>query len=84
MKNCVPSYKAQETLNGGKFTSSLHPFVAFVTSDPARYEMRRECQEILPGLLLGPFQASKSLELLQGLQITHMSACITSHSSRRP
>jgi len=40
-----------------------------------RYEMRRECQEILPGLLLGPFQASKSLELLQGLNITHI-VCI--------
>jgi len=40
-----------------------------------RYEMRRECQEILPGLLLGPFQASKSLETLQRLQITHI-VCI--------
>ncbi|KIM78531.1 hypothetical protein PILCRDRAFT_824434 [Piloderma croceum F 1598] len=40
-----------------------------------RYEMRRECQEILPGLLLGPFQASKSLEILQGLHITHI-VCI--------
>jgi len=37
-----------------------------------RYEMRRECQEILPGLLLGPFQASKSLELLQSLGVTHI------------
>jgi len=40
-----------------------------------RYEMRRECQEILPGLLLGPFQASKSLEVLKSLQITHI-VCI--------
>jgi len=40
-----------------------------------RYEMRRECQEILPGLLLGPFVASKSLETLQSLQITHI-VCI--------
>jgi serine/threonine/tyrosine-interacting protein len=37
-----------------------------------RYEMRRECQEILPGLFLGPFVASKSLETLQSLNITHM------------
>lgn len=37
-----------------------------------RYEMRRECQEILPSLYLGPFQASKSLEILTGLNITHM------------
>lgn len=38
----------------------------------SRYEMRRECQEILPGLFLGPFVASKSLDTLQGLGITHM------------
>ncbi|KAJ7288568.1 protein-tyrosine phosphatase-like protein [Mycena rebaudengoi] len=40
-----------------------------------RYEMRRECQEILPGLFLGPFVASKSLETLQSLNITHI-VCI--------
>jgi len=37
-----------------------------------RYEMRRECQEILPGLLLGPFVASKSLETLSSLKVSHM------------
>ncbi|TFK20612.1 phosphatases II [Coprinopsis marcescibilis] len=37
--------------------------------------MRRECQEILPGLFLGPFVASKSLPTLQSLQITHI-VCI--------
>ena len=36
------------------------------------YEMRRDCQEILPGVLLGPMQASKSLETLQQHKITHM------------
>ncbi|RDB14601.1 Serine/threonine/tyrosine-interacting protein A [Hypsizygus marmoreus] len=40
-----------------------------------RYEMRRECQEILPGLWLGPFVASKSLETLRALSITHI-VCI--------
>jgi len=40
-----------------------------------KYEMRRECQEILPGLLLGPFQASKSLDILRKLSITHI-VCI--------
>ncbi|KAI6123460.1 phosphotyrosine protein [Pisolithus croceorrhizus] len=40
-----------------------------------RYEMRRECQEILPGLLLGPFQASKSLSALKNLGVTHI-VCI--------
>ncbi|KXN88116.1 Serine/threonine/tyrosine-interacting protein [Leucoagaricus sp. SymC.cos] len=40
-----------------------------------RYEMRRECQEILPGLLLGPFAASKSLETLIAQGITHI-VCI--------
>jgi hypothetical protein len=38
----------------------------------SRYEMRRECQEILPGLLLGPFTASKSIKTLHELRITHM------------
>ena len=37
-----------------------------------RYEMRRECQEILPNVFLGPFQASKSLETLKHLGITHV------------
>jgi serine/threonine/tyrosine-interacting protein len=37
-----------------------------------RYEMRRDCQEIIPGLLLGPFQTSKSLERLKELGVTHM------------
>ncbi len=36
------------------------------------YEMRRECQEILPGLLLGPFTVSKQLDKLLSLAITHM------------
>ncbi|KAF7768091.1 hypothetical protein Agabi119p4_7334 [Agaricus bisporus var. burnettii] len=40
-----------------------------------KYEMRRECQEILPGLLLGPFAASKSLETLKSLSVTHI-VCI--------
>jgi hypothetical protein len=60
--------------NGGKFTPATLHAAGTSHRDLSRYEMRRECQEILPGLLLGPFQASKSLELLQSLQITHMSA----------
>lgn len=40
-----------------------------------RYEMRRECQEIIDGVFLGPFQASKSLETLRGLGITNI-VCI--------
>ncbi|GJE97202.1 phosphatases II [Phanerochaete sordida] len=39
------------------------------------YEMRRQCQEILPGLLLGPLQASKDLNTLQSLGVTHI-VCI--------
>ncbi|KZP01344.1 phosphatases II [Calocera viscosa TUFC12733] len=37
-----------------------------------RYEMRRECQEIIPGLLLGPFQVSKDLDTLLSLGVTHI------------
>jgi len=40
-----------------------------------KYEMRRECQEILPGLILGPLQAAKSLDILRGLGISHV-VCI--------
>ncbi|KAJ3028081.1 hypothetical protein HDV00_010681 [Rhizophlyctis rosea] len=37
-----------------------------------KYEMRREMQEILPGLWLGPFQCSKNKEFLQQKGITHL------------
>ena len=37
-----------------------------------RYEMRREAQEILPGVFVGPFQPSYKLEILQSLGITHV------------
>jgi len=48
----------------------------FDLSGPAdvewRYEMRRECQDIIPGLLLGPFQVSKQLDKLTAMGITHI------------
>ena len=34
--------------------------------------MRRECQEILPGLILGPLQVAKSLDVLRALGVTHV------------
>jgi hypothetical protein len=34
--------------------------------------MRRESQQIIPNLYLGPFQASINLDKLQALGITHM------------
>lgn len=34
--------------------------------------MRREAQQIVPGVYLGPFQASTSLSNLRNLGITHM------------
>ncbi|KAI0317514.1 phosphatases II [Amylostereum chailletii] len=40
-----------------------------------KYDMRHQCQEILPGLLLGPFIISKSLDTLKGLGVTHI-VCI--------
>jgi serine/threonine/tyrosine-interacting protein len=40
-----------------------------------RYNMRHECQEILPGLLLGPFQVSKNQDTLSELGISHI-VCI--------
>ena len=49
-----------------------HPPSAPLSANDDRYEMRRECQEILPGLILGPLQAAKSLDILQRLGITHV------------
>jgi len=37
-----------------------------------RYEMRRDCQEIIPGLLLGPYLVSRDLDKLRKLGISHM------------
>ena len=37
-----------------------------------RYEMRREMQEILPGLFIGPFQVAKDVQALQASGITHI------------
>ncbi|KAM0751554.1 phosphatases II [Meredithblackwellia eburnea MCA 4105] len=37
-----------------------------------RYEMRREAQETLPGVYVGPFQPSWKLQTLQDLGITHV------------
>ena len=34
--------------------------------------MRREAQEIIPKLYLGPYQSSNKLEVLLGMGITHM------------
>ncbi len=34
--------------------------------------MRRESQQIVPGVLLGPFQVSKDKQKLTDLGITHM------------
>lgn len=46
-----------------------------------RYEMRREMQEILPGLWLGPYQCSKNKELLRSKGITHV-LCIRDKNER--
>jgi hypothetical protein len=45
-----------------------------------RYDMRHQCQEILPGLLLGPFQVSKNLTSLKELGISHMYASCPSET----
>lgn len=47
-----------------------HPTVV----DPLdwKYEMRRDMQEILPNIYLGPYSASKNLQLLQSTGITHL------------
>ncbi|WWC70249.1 uncharacterized protein I206_104199 [Kwoniella pini CBS 10737] len=37
-----------------------------------RYEMRREAQQIIPGLYLGPFQSSTNLTKMKMMGITHV------------
>ncbi|KAJ3083009.1 hypothetical protein HK102_001329 [Quaeritorhiza haematococci] len=37
-----------------------------------RYEMRRDMQEILPNLWLGPYSCSRKLDVLKSRQITHI------------
>jgi serine/threonine/tyrosine-interacting protein len=46
--------------------------------------MRHQCQEILPGLLLGPFQVSKNLASLKELGISHMYAFCLQALAHRP
>lgn len=53
------------------------PITYAPSANDDRYEMRRECQEILPGLILGPLQAAKSLDILQRLGVTHVYALAT-------
>ena len=53
-----------------------------LSTNDDRYEMRRECQEILPGLILGPLQAAKSLNVLQALGVTHVYVPSTFPSAR--
>ncbi|KAI7898065.1 TIP-1 family-domain-containing protein [Cokeromyces recurvatus] len=44
--------------------------------DDWRYEMRREIQEIIPGLFLGPFSACRKTNELKDLGITHILCCV--------
>jgi serine/threonine/tyrosine-interacting protein len=46
-----------------------------------KYEMRREAQEILPRLYVGPYQSSRSFEALQALGITHI-VCLSESRER--
>ncbi|EGG09583.1 uncharacterized protein MELLADRAFT_74376 [Melampsora larici-populina 98AG31] len=41
-----------------------------------KYEMRREAQEVLPSVFVGPYQASKDLNALTSSSITHI-CCIS-------
>ncbi|OBZ91659.1 Serine/threonine/tyrosine-interacting protein [Choanephora cucurbitarum] len=50
--------------------------------DDWRYEMRREIQEIVPGLFLGPFSACRQVEKLKQLGITHI-ACFVDETEAR-
>ncbi|WVR06973.1 hypothetical protein IAU60_004010 [Kwoniella sp. DSM 27419] len=47
-----------------------------------KYEMRREAQEVIPGLYLGPFQSSLNLDRMRSMGITHV-LCIRDHKEAR-
>jgi serine/threonine/tyrosine-interacting protein len=65
------SYHSSSSLNG--ISAELSALEAQVQNKLEwKYEMRREAQEILPGLFIGPFQPSWKLEALQALGITHV------------
>lgn len=65
------SYHSSSSLNG--ISPELSALEAQVQNKLEwKYEMRREAQEILPGLFIGPFQPSWKLEALQALGITHV------------
>jgi hypothetical protein len=72
LKNSKISYKDQEMSSGG----THYPCASTPETDrdKHRYDMRHQCQEILPGLLLGPFQVSKNQVTLTELGISHMYA----------
>ena len=65
-------------LNGGSWQRPglVVSRVLLIIFATIRYEMRRDCQEIIPGLLLGPYLVSRDLEKLRKLGITHMCASI--------
>ncbi|KAI8875460.1 phosphatases II [Backusella circina FSU 941] len=50
--------------------------------DEWHYEMRREIQEIIPGLFLGPFSSCRSVEELQQAGITHILCFIDENEQR--
>ncbi|KAI9494710.1 protein-tyrosine phosphatase-like protein [Zychaea mexicana] len=50
--------------------------------DDWHYEMRREMQEVLPGLYLGPFSASRNVQRLHEIGITHI-LCFLDQNEQR-
>ncbi|MBW0502817.1 hypothetical protein O181_042532 [Austropuccinia psidii MF-1] len=58
--------------------SSFPPEYFDTLGPPAdwKYEMRRQAQEVLPSIYLGPYQSSRDLNTLQQLGITHI-CCIS-------
>ncbi|WWD17376.1 hypothetical protein CI109_101817 [Kwoniella shandongensis] len=47
-----------------------------------KYEMRREAQQIIPGLYLGPFQSSLNIHRLRDMGVTHI-LCIRDQKEAR-
>lgn len=55
---------------------------AYCSMDDWRYEMRREMQEIVPGVFLGPFSACRPVEQLKQAGITHVVCFVDQNEAR--
>ncbi|KAI8993263.1 protein-tyrosine phosphatase-like protein [Pilobolus umbonatus] len=57
-------------------------FNSTCTLDDWQYEMRRDIQEIIPGLYLGPYSTCRQIDYLKSKGITHVLSIIDGHEAQ--